>query len=317
MKLNQQINHADAISRLVGVQDRNLLVFKQYLGVLVSVHGSEIVTDAKKSQIPLLETIFAVLIELANLNIQLFERDVMYIIKLAEKNQLEGIIDLYKSRVPIIVNDLGKTVYAKTFNQQHYIKAIDQYDLTFGIGPAGTGKTYLAVASAVSALKKNKVKKLILTRPVVEAGENLGFLPGDLKEKIDPYLVPLYDALYEMLGMTQTVALIEKGVIEIAPLAYMRGRTLENAFVILDEAQNTTKTQMKMFLTRLGFASKMVITGDPSQTDLATSRLSGLSQAIDLLETLEDVKVIRFERIDVIRHPLVQHILERYEQNEN
>ncbi|MGE4320794.1 MAG: PhoH family protein [Acholeplasmataceae bacterium] len=317
MKLNQQINHAESISRLVGVQDRNLLVFKQYLGINVSLRGEDIITDAKKDQIALLETIFAVLIELANLNIQLYERDVMYIIKLAEKDELDGIIDLYKSRTAILVNDQGKAVYPKTFNQQDYIKAIDHYDLTFGIGPAGTGKTYLAVSSAVAALKKGKVKKLILTRPVVEAGENLGFLPGDLKEKIDPYLVPLYDALYEMLGVAQTTALMEKGVIEIAPLAYMRGRTLENAFVILDEAQNTTKAQMKMFLTRLGFASKMVITGDPSQTDLASHHLSGLSQAINLLETLEDVKVIKFERIDVIRHPLVQHILERYEQNES
>ena len=317
MKLNQQINHAESISRLVGVQDRNLLVFKQYLGINVSLRGEDIITDAKKDQIALLETIFAVLIELANLNIQLYERDVMYIIKLAEKDELNGIIDLYKSRTAILVNDQGKAVYPKTFNQQDYIKAIDHYDLTFGIGPAGTGKTYLAVSSAVAALKKGKVKKLILTRPVVEAGENLGFLPGDLKEKIDPYLVPLYDALYEMLGVAQTTALMEKGVIEIAPLAYMRGRTLENAFVILDEAQNTTKAQMKMFLTRLGFASKMVITGDPSQTDLASHHLSGLSQAITLLETLEDVKVIKFERIDVIRHPLVQHILERYEQNES
>ncbi len=317
MKLNQQINHAESISRLVGVQDRNLLVFKQYLGINVSLRGEDIITDAKKDQIALLETIFAVLIELANLNIQLYERDVMYIIKLAEKDELDGIIDLYKSRTAILVNDQGKAVYPKTFNQQYYIKAIDHYDLTFGIGPAGTGKTYLAVSSAVAALKKGKVKKLILTRPVVEAGENLGFLPGDLKEKIDPYLVPLYDALYEMLGVAQTTSLMEKGVIEIAPLAYMRGRTLENAFVILDEAQNTTKAQMKMFLTRLGFASKMVITGDPSQTDLASNHLSGLSQAIHLLETLEDVKVIRFERIDVIRHPLVQHILERYEQNES
>lgn len=317
MKLNQQINHAESISRLVGVQDRNLLVFKQYLGINVSLRGEDIITDAKKDQIALLETIFAVLIELANLNIQLYERDVMYIIKLAEKDELDGIIDLYKSRTAILVNDQGKAVYPKTFNQQYYIKAIDHYDLTFGIGPAGTGKTYLAVSSAVAALKKGKVKKLILTRPVVEAGENLGFLPGDLKEKIDPYLVPLYDALYEMLGVAQTTSLMEKGVIEIAPLAYMRGRTLENAFVILDEAQNTTKAQMKMFLTRLGFASKMVITGDPSQTDLASNHLSGLSQAIHLLETLEDVKVVRFERIDVIRHPLVQHILERYEQNES
>ncbi len=316
MKLSQQINHAESISRLVGVQDRNLLVFKQYLGISVSVRGTDIITDAKQEQIALLETIFAVLVELANLNIQLYERDVMYIIKLAEKDKLDGIIELYKQRNAVLINDQGKGIFAKTFNQLAYINAINKYDLTFGVGPAGTGKTYLAVASAVAALKKGKVKKLILTRPVVEAGENLGFLPGDLKEKIDPYLVPLYDALYEMLGVAQTTQYMEKGIIEIAPLAYMRGRTLENAFVILDEAQNTTRAQMKMFLTRLGFASKMVITGDPSQTDLSSHHISGLGHAVGLLHTLDDIKVIAFERIDVIRHPLVQHILERYESHE-
>ncbi|PKK99364.1 MAG: PhoH family protein [Tenericutes bacterium HGW-Tenericutes-2] len=317
MKLNRQIHHAEAIARLVGIQDRNLLVFKQYLGIHVSILGSEIVTDAKKEQLPLLEAIFAVLIELAEHQVQLTERDVMYIIKLAEKNELEDVFDLYRNRKKILVNDQGKSIYPKTFNQRSYVEGINNYDLVFGVGPAGTGKTYLAVAQAVADLKNNKVKKLILTRPVVEAGENLGFLPGDLKEKVDPYLVPLYDALYEMLGMQTTLSLLEKGIIEIAPLAYMRGRTLENAFVILDEAQNTTKVQMKMFLTRLGFASKMVITGDPSQSDLPKGTPSGLNQALTLLQGLEDIKIITFDKIDVVRHPLVQRILERYENSEN
>jgi phosphate starvation-inducible PhoH-like protein len=317
MKLNQQIHHAESISRLVGVQDRNLLVFKQYLGVLVSVRGSEIITDAPKEKLPLLEAIFAVLIKLAEHQIQYNERDVMYIIKLAEKNQLADVFDLYTNRDKILVNDQGKSIYPKTFNQKHYIKAIENYDLTFGVGPAGTGKTYLAVSAAVRELKKGKVKKLILTRPVFEAGESLGFLPGDLKEKVDPYLVPLYDALYEMLGVQTTSSLLEKGVIEIAPLAYMRGRTLENAFVILDEAQNTTKAQMKMFLTRLGFSSKMVITGDPSQTDLKHNIQSGLAHVLSILDDMQDIKVVKFDNIDVVRHPLVQHILERYDQHEN
>jgi phosphate starvation-inducible PhoH-like protein len=241
----------------------------------------------------------------------------MYIIKLAEKDELSDVFDLYRNRKKILVNDQGKSIYPKTFNQRTYVDALSTYDLVIGVGPAGTGKTYLAVAQAVADLKNSKVKKLILTRPVVEAGENLGFLPGDLKEKVDPYLVPLYDALYEMLGTETTNALIEKGIIEIAPLAYMRGRTLENAFVILDEAQNTTKIQMKMFLTRLGFASKMVITGDPSQSDLPKADASGLNQALALLQNLEDIKIIQFEKIDVVRHPLVQRILERYESNEN
>ncbi len=317
MKLNRQIHHAEAIARLVGIQDRNLLVFKQYLGMNVSVMGSEVITDAPKEQLPLLEAIFAVLIELAEHQIQLSERDVMYIIKLAEKNQLEDVFELYQNRKKVLVNDSGRSIYPKTFNQKIYVDAISNYDLVLGVGPAGTGKTYLAVAQAVADLKNNKIKKLILTRPVVEAGENLGFLPGDLKEKVDPYLVPLYDALYEMLGMQTTLGLIEKGIIEIAPLAYMRGRTLENSFVILDEAQNTTRVQMKMFLTRLGFASKMVITGDPSQTDLPKGSLSGLNQALILLEGLDDIKIVQFEKIDVVRHPLVQRILERYETNEN
>ncbi len=317
MKLNQQIHHAEAIARLVGVQDRNLLVFKQYLGMTVTVNGSEIITDAKKEQLPLLEAIFSVLIELAEHQVQLSERDIMYIIKLAEKDELAGVFDLYKNRKRILVNDQGRSIYSKTFNQKTYVEMMANHDLVFGVGPAGTGKTYLAVAQAVADLKNNKVKKLILTRPVVEAGESLGFLPGDLKEKVDPYLVPLYDALYEMLGTQTTLSLMEKGVIEIAPLAYMRGRTLENAFVILDEAQNTTKVQMKMFLTRLGFASKMVITGDPSQSDLPKGVPSGLNQALGLLDHLDDIKIVTFDKLDVVRHPLVQRILERYEAHED
>ncbi len=317
MKLNQQIHHAEAIARLVGVQDRNLLVFKQYLGMTVTVNGSEIITDAKKEQLPLLEAIFSVLIELAEHQVQLSERDIMYIIKLAEKDELSGVFDLYKNRKRILVNDQGRSIYPKTFNQKTYVEMMANHDLVFGVGPAGTGKTYLAVAQAVADLKNNKVKKLILTRPVVEAGESLGFLPGDLKEKVDPYLVPLYDALYEMLGTQTTLSLMEKGVIEIAPLAYMRGRTLENAFVILDEAQNTTKVQMKMFLTRLGFASKMVITGDPSQSDLPKGVPSGLNQALGLLDHLDDIKIVTFDKLDVVRHPLVQRILERYEAHED
>ena len=318
MKLNQTIEHAEVIRKIVGVQDRNLLVFKQYLGINVSIFGNQINTDAPKEQLPLVETVFSHLIKLAEHQIQLSERDVMYVIKLAEKDQLDGLFDLYKNRQRILINDQGKSIYPKTFHQKDYVEAMNQFDLTLGVGPAGTGKTYLAVAQAVSDLKQNKIKKLILTRPAVEAGETLGFLPGDLKDKVDPYLVPLYDALYEMLGVQTTIQLLEKGVIEIAPLAYMRGRTLENAFVILDEAQNTTRTQMKMFLTRLGFASKMVITGDPSQVDLPKgSSHSGLKEAIQLLKDMDDIKIITYSKIDVIRHPLVQKILERYEANEN
>ncbi|MGB0417531.1 MAG: PhoH family protein, partial [Acholeplasmataceae bacterium] len=224
-------------------------------------------------------------------------------------------LSLYKNRKPIYTNYVGKQILAKTFHQQDYIDAISKNDLTFGVGPAGTGKTFLGVTMALQALKMNQVKKIILTRPVVEAGENLGFLPGDLKEKIDPYLIPLYDALYDMLGIQQTNTLIERQIIEIAPLAFMRGRTLERAFVILDEAQNTTVSQMKMFLTRLGFSSKMLITGDPSQTDLPKGVSSGLHDALSKLKGVKDINIVQFDHIDVIRHPLVQRILERYEQS--
>ncbi len=315
--LKTKISNAVAIANLVGVHDRNLEIFKQQLGITVSIYGDEIVTDANAEQVQLLEAIFSVLVKIAESKIALQERDIIYVINLAVENRLNGVFELYKNRRRLLVNNHGKSIYPKTFNQVRYLNAIEHNPLTFGVGPAGTGKTYLAVAFAVKELKRGEVKKIVLTRPVVEAGESLGFLPGDLKEKVDPYLIPLYDALYEMLGLEQTQTLLDKGVIEIAPLAYMRGRTLENAFIILDEAQNTTTSQMKMFLTRLGFGSKMIVTGDPTQTDLKNNVKSGLNQAISLLKELNEVEIIEFERIDVIRHPLVQHILERYEKNEN
>ncbi len=317
LTLKTKISSANAISNLVGVNDRNLKIFKTLLRVSVSIYGDEIVTDATEDKIPLLESIFKVLVKIADSKISLQERDIIYIINLGLNDQLEDAYTLYKNRKRILVNTHGKSIYPKTFNQVKYLDAIEENPLTFGVGPAGTGKTYLAVAVAVKELKKGEVKKIILTRPVVEAGESLGFLPGDLKEKVDPYLIPLYDALYEMLGLESTQTLIEKGIIEIAPLAYMRGRTLENAFIILDEAQNTTTSQMKMFLTRLGFGSKMIVTGDPSQVDLKHNVRSGLREALSILRNIEDIKIIEFERLDVVRHPLVQNILERYEASEN
>lgn len=316
MELNVKISHSDILSKVLGTQDRNLNVFRQYLGVKITIDGEKILTNANGNIKDLVERVFEVLIKLANMQITLNERDVMYVIKLAEEKLEDKIFDLYHNRKRIIITDRGKSVYPKTINQQIYANEILKRDLIFGVGPAGTGKTYIAVAMAAELLKTGKIKKIVLTRPAVEAGEALGFLPGDLKEKVDPYLIPLYDALYEFLGKDQTDNLILKGVIEIAPLAYMRGRTLDNAFVILDEAQNTTNTQMKMFLTRLGFNSKMVITGDPSQVDLPRGRNSGLKNVIELLKNIEDIKFVTFEKIDVIRHPLVQKILERYE-NEN
>ena len=313
MKLNVVLKEPELAYNIVGAFDKNLEVFKTYFNANLVLTNTEFHTDCVDLAVcSIMESVLEKMILIAS-QVSLSERDVLYLIKLAEANELEDVENLFLRRKHIIINQQGKPIYPKTFTQKVYHEALIQSDMVFGVGPAGTGKTYLAVAQAVSYLKDNKVKKLILTRPAVEAGESLGFLPGDLKEKVDPYLIPLYDALYEFLGFELTTSLMEKGVIEIAPLAYMRGRTLENAFIILDEAQNTTPTQMKMFLTRLGFSSKMVITGDPSQADLPRGISSGLTEAINLLGDIEAIKVVHFKRLDVVRNPLVQRILERYE----
>jgi phosphate starvation-inducible PhoH-like protein len=224
--------------------------------------------------------------------------------------QAEELLDLFKKEITTTYR--GKPIRVKTIGQRHYVKTIRKRDIVFGIGPAGTGKTYLAVVLAVAALKEGSVKRIVLTRPAVEAGENLGFLPGDLQEKVDPYLRPLYDALHDVLGPDQTAKALERGMIEIAPLAYMRGRTLDDAFIILDEAQNTTPEQMKMFLTRLGFGSKMVITGDVTQIDLPRGKNSGLIEAQRILKDIEEIGMIFFSEQDVVRHSLVQKIIVAY-----
>ena len=249
-------------------------------------------------------------------NITLTNRDILYIRNMQRNGKLEACYELYENRKAVGYTTSNKPIYPKTIRQIEYIKALNSKDMVFGVGPAGTGKTYLAVVNAVTLLKSGKIKKLILTRPAVEAGESLGFLPGDLKEKIDPYLRPLYDALYDTLGFEKTNALIEKQIIEIAPLAYMRGRTLDNAYVILDEAQNTTDKQMKMFLTRLGFNSKMVITGDVSQIDLPKGVKSGMMVALHILKGINRIGIVEFEKFDVVRHPLVATIIERYDEYE-
>jgi phosphate starvation-inducible PhoH-like protein len=303
---------------VIGNQDRNIKVLNAIFDTQIFSKGEDIFIDSDDQElVDRLNRVFKTLIDIVTSNVVISERDIIYIAKLLNKLSSEEIHELYTNRLLITKTISGKPVYAKTLNQRYYIQAIQKNDMVFGVGPAGTGKTYVAVMDAISHLKDGTVKKLILTRPAVEAGENLGFLPGDLKEKIDPYLRPLYDALYEALGTKQTEEMIEKGTIEIAPLAYMRGRTLENAYVILDEAQNTTMNQMKLFLTRLGFNSKMVITGDITQIDLPKKTNSGLVQAIHLLEHVDGIEIIQFERVDVIRHPLVQKVLERYENYEN
>ncbi|MFX3674422.1 MAG: PhoH family protein [Paenisporosarcina sp.] len=297
---------------LLGVSDGNMKVIEQELGVQIITRGESIrivgETDKQKIGKQLIEQLLKVIRKGININ----QRDVSTAIEMSNNGTLEYFSELYDEE--IARNVKGKSIRAKTIGQREYIQAIRHKDLVFCIGPAGTGKTYLAVVLATQALKNGHVKRIILTRPAVEAGESLGFLPGDLKEKVDPYLRPLYDALHEILGTEQTTRFIERGTIEIAPLAYMRGRTLDDAFVILDEAQNTTKAQMKMFLTRLGFGSKMVITGDKTQIDLPRGAESGLKAAEKILYEVSGIHFQMLEQGDVVRHPLVAKIIQAYEE---
>lgn len=303
----------EQLVNLSGVKDENLEVLEDHFQVEISLRGDEMSIVGSQQQIEKTKKVIYSLLKLIVSGVSISRRDVIYAQKLVEKDKLDQLSELYHIKIARTYN--GKLIYPKTLGQKSYYYALKNNDVVFGIGPAGTGKTYLAVVFAVAALKNNEVKKIILTRPAVEAGENLGFLPGDLKEKVDPYLRPLYDALYDMLGVEQTEKLMEKGVIEIAPLAYTRGRTLEDAYVILDEAQNTTDNQMKMFLTRLGFRSKMIVTGDISQIDLPRNTTSGLIRALDILEGVKGISFIHLSAMDVVRHPVVQRIIERYDGN--
>ena len=303
----------EQLVNLSGVKDENLEVLEEHFQVEISLRGDEMTLVGEKENLEKTKKVIFSLLKLIVSGVSISRRDVVYAQKLVEKDKLDQLSELYHIKIARTYN--GKLIYPKTLGQKSYYYALKNNDVVFGIGPAGTGKTYLAVVFAVAALKNNEVKKIILTRPAVEAGESLGFLPGDLKEKVDPYLRPLYDALHDMLGVEQTEKLIEKGVIEIAPLAYMRGRTLEDAYVILDEAQNTTDNQMKMFLTRLGFRSKMIVTGDISQIDLPRNTTSGLVRALDILEGVKGISFIHLSAMDVVRHPVVQRIIERYDGN--
>lgn len=303
----------EQLVNLSGVKDENLEVLEDHFQVEISLRGDEMTLVGEKENLEKTKKVIFSLLKLIVSGVSISRRDVVYAQKLVEKDKLDQLSELYHIKIARTYN--GKLIYPKTLGQKSYYYALKNNDVVFGIGPAGTGKTYLAVVFAVAALKNNEVKKIILTRPAIEAGESLGFLPGDLKEKVDPYLRPLYDALHDMLGVEQTEKLIEKGVIEIAPLAYMRGRTLEDAYVILDEAQNTTDNQMKMFLTRLGFRSKMIVTGDISQIDLPRNTTSGLVRALDILEGVKGISFIHLSAMDVVRHPVVQRIIERYDGN--
>ncbi len=315
LKLSCTIQNANDAKNICGIQNNNLKTIEELFGCVVDIHGESILCDlTEESAIKDLEKFMHTLVEISSLGIHITARDIIYLKKMLEADEVERYVSFLKTRKPVGFNQNNKPVYAKTMKQAEYIKCIEKKDLIFSIGSAGSGKTYLAVVYAVMLLKKGAIQKIILTRPAVEAGESLGFLPGDLKEKVDPYLRPLYDALYDMLGVEATNTLIEKQVLEIAPLAYMRGRTLENAIIILDEAQNATVEQLKMFLTRLGFNSKMIVTGDCSQVDLPQSKRSGLKIAADILKDLREVGVIEFETFDVVRHPLVGKIIEKFER---
>lgn len=296
--------------QIFGPNDVNLKHMEAHFSAKLVVRGGEISITGTQDEVDTLQNLFEVLIQLVKKGTTVGEREIMYAIEMAKQGAAEEIVELYSEEIATTTK--GKPIRVKTLGQRFYIQAIRKQDIVFGVGPAGTGKTYLAVVMAVMALKKGQVKKIILTRPAVEAGENLGFLPGDLQEKVDPYLRPLYDALYDVMGVENVQKSMERGIIEVAPLAYMRGRTLEDSFVILDEAQNTTPEQMKMFLTRLGFGSKMVITGDITQIDLPRGKLSGLNEALRILKDIKEISFVFLTDQDVVRHHLVQKIITAY-----
>ncbi len=303
--------NVDEALQLYGVNDANLQFLETHFNCEILARNGQCLIKAQNKET--LETIKDILdqgLAMIRANQEFNLSSLQYMVDDTNK-KIPVMIDLKKT--PVASNFNGKMIYPKTFGQQLFIETMKKHDMVFAIGPAGTGKTYLAVVYAVYCLKNNHVKKIILTRPAVEAGENLGFLPGDLKEKVDPYLRPLYDALYDMLGSEATNKYIEKGVIEIAPLAYMRGRTLDQAFVILDEAQNTLSSQMKMFLTRMGNESKVVITGDITQIDLRKDQISGLKDAQQRLSKIPEIGFVYLHESDVVRHPLVKKILAKYE----
>ncbi|WP_381411415.1 PhoH family protein [Staphylococcus epidermidis] len=307
-----QIDDINQSQALIGNNDENLKVIEAHFNVVIHARGQEIAVKGEKLEhVEKAELVLKNLLKVIELGNTITLKDVEAAIKMADNNTIHHLLDLYDEE--ITKDAYGKTIRAKTMGQRIYINAMKRNDLVFGIGPAGTGKTFLAVVYAAKQLRKGSVKRIVLTRPAVEAGESLGFLPGDLKEKVDPYLRPLYDGLNTVLGREQTQRLIERGVIEIAPLAYMRGRTLDDAFVILDEAQNTTHAQMKMFLTRLGFGSKMVVTGDQTQIDLPKGVKSGLKEAVKKLSGVSGISIMKMDQSDVVRHPLVSKIINRYE----
>ena len=314
MMLEITLDSTADISMLLGTHDKHIKFLEDNTEVTINSRGEVIQLIGEEKEVKMIASVIEVLQILIQRGIKIATPDVVSALKLAKKDDLNSFLVMYEEE--IVKDHHGRSIRIKNIGQKKYIEAIKSHDIVFGIGPAGTGKTFLAVVMAISALKKGEVQKIILTRPAVEAGESLGFLPGDLKEKVDPYLRPVYDALYQIFGLEHTNRLMERGIIEIAPLAYMRGRTLEDAFVILDEAQNTTVAQMKMFLTRLGFNSKMIVNGDTSQIDLPKGVMSGLVHAERMLVPIKKISFIKFEAADVVRHPVVADIIRAYEQEQ-
>ena len=315
-----KIENSEITAKLFGSFDVNTRMIERAFNVSIKNRSGDegdavIVSGEGTENVERAASAIEYLKRLALSNESLTEQQVGYVISMVEEDKASELQNLDDECV--CITSKGKPIKAKTVGQKRYIDRITKNTIVFGIGPAGTGKTFLAVAMAVRALRQKQVSRIILTRPAIEAGEKLGFLPGDLQSKIDPYLRPLYDALYEMMGVENYQRLLEKGVIEIAPLAYMRGRTLDDSFIILDEAQNATPEQMKMFLTRLGFNSKAIITGDLTQTDLPLGQKSGLASAVQILEDVEDIAIHEFSDKDVVRHKLVQKIILAYEKYEN
>ena len=311
----ERIVNADRVEDLISVFgsfDENIKRIEEALNVSIINRGTDLKVSGDEEQVDKAVKTLEGLLSLASKGEIIDEQRVRYLITLVKEGNDAQVSQMAKDVVCITAK--GKPIKAKTVGQQHYMKAIQKNTITIGVGPAGTGKTYLAVAAAVAAFRERTVNRIILTRPAVEAGERLGFLPGDLQNKVDPYLRPLYDALYDMLGPETFQKYQERGSIEVAPLAYMRGRTLDDSFIILDEAQNTTKEQMKMFLTRLGFGSKIVITGDVTQIDLPGDKTSGLKDALRVLEGVKDIAICRLTSADVVRHALVQEIINAYER---
>lgn len=310
------LQHPDDMMSLFGSNERHLKLIEENLDVIIHARTErvQVLGDSEEAVETARLTIEALLV-LVNRGMTVNTSDVVTALSMAQNGSIDKFVALYEEE--IIKDSYGKPIRVKTLGQKIYVDSVKNHDVVFGIGPAGTGKTFLAVSLAVTALKRGQVKRIILTRPAVEAGESLGFLPGDLKEKVDPYLRPVYDALYQILGKEQTSRLMEREIIEIAPLAYMRGRTLDDAFVILDEAQNTTIMQMKMFLTRLGFNSKMIVNGDVSQIDLPKNVKSGLIDAVEKLRNIKKIDFIHLSAKDVVRHPVVAEIINAYSDSES